>query len=226
MIRGVIFDLDGTLVDTLEDLAGTMNHLLRRDGYPVHPVEDYRYFVGRGILNTIREALPEAEAGRAESYLDDFTAFYEGHCLDATRPYEGIPELLEDLRTDGYALAVVTNKNEALARRIVGALFPGFPLELVRGARPGCPLKPDPRGALETVTALGLKPREIVMAGDSGVDMETACGAGFFPCGVLWGYRAREELAGAGAQFFADHPREVGEFVRSKDPFDFPPENY
>lgn len=226
MIQGIIFDLDGTLVDTLQDLADTMNRLLLRDGYPVHPVEDYRYYVGRGILNTIRAALPAEEAGRAESYLDDFIEYYEAHCLDATRPYEGILELLEDLRAHGYAMAVVTNKNEALARRIVGALIPGFPLDLVRGARPGCPLKPDPQGALETAAALGLDPREIAMAGDSGVDMETACRAGFFPCGVLWGFRDREELERGGARFFASHPREIGDLAGREVLFDFPPENY
>ncbi len=225
MIRGIIFDLDGTLVDTLADLAAAMNRLLRRDGYPVHPVEDYRYFVGRGILNTIRSALPEEEKNRAESYLDEFTAYYETHCLDATRPYPGIPELLEDLWAEGCAAAVVTNKNENLARRIVEVLLPRFPLNFVRGARPGCPMKPDPRSVLETAAALGLKPGEIIMAGDSGIDMETARRAGVFPCGVLWGFRDKEELAEAGGRFFASRPREVGDLVKGRYPFDFPREN-
>lgn len=226
MIRGVIFDLDGTLVDTLEDLAGTMNYLLRRDGYPVHPVEKYRYFVGRGILNAIRAALPPEETVRAQSYLNDFIEYYEEHCLDTTRPYDGIPELLEDLRTSGCAVAVVTNKSEPQARRIVKTLLPGFDPDLVRGARPGVPLKPDPLGALETAAAMKLDPTQLILAGDSGVDMETARGGGFFPCGVLWGFRSREELEGAGARFLASRPREIGELIRREDLFDFPRENY
>ena len=226
MIRGVIFDLDGTLVDTLEDLAGTMNYLLSRDGYPVHPAEKYRYFVGRGILNAIRAALPPAEAGRAESYLKDFIEYYEEHCLDTTRLYEGIAELLEDLKTCGCALAVVTNKSEPLARRIVEALLPDFNLNLVRGARPDTPPKPDPLGALATPAAPGLEPPQIVLAGDSGVDMETASRAGFYPCGVLWGFRDRDELETAGARSLVNQPREIGDLVRRKDLFEFSRKSY
>ena len=204
--RAAVFDLDGTLLDTLQDLAAAGNETLEAFGCPVHPTEAYRLFVGRGIPNLIRSSFPENISreitDRAYVY---FKEYYAKHCMDRTVPYPGIPELLSSLRERGLRLAVVSNKDEALTRELMEHFFPGI-FSAVKGRRDGVAVKPDPTLVFETLSELSLRPAEVLYLGDSNVDMQTAQNAGLASCGVLWGFRGREELLEAGADCLAASP--------------------
>jgi phosphoglycolate phosphatase len=208
---GAIFDLDGTLADTLEDLSDAMNRVLRGEGLPEHGYAAYQRMIGHGIHQLVREALP-AEQG------DDLTvdrcfalmmADYGAHSLVKTHPYDGVPELLAALKSGGVRLAVLSNKADEATRRIVEALFPAGTFDAVAGAVPGVPLKPDPAGALLAARSLGAGPEGIVYVGDSPTDMRTAVAAGMAAVGVAWGFRTRGELLESGASTVVDRPAEL-----------------
>lgn len=213
--RAILFDVDGTLLDTLEDLADSMNGVLKAEGFPVHDLQAYRYFVGEGMRNLVRRTVPEA-------YRNDDAVV--SHCVAAmvemygrnwktkTRPYEGIPELLDALRDLGVKMAVLSNKPDDFTRLTVSHLLPGWRFEVVQGERPPTPRKPDPTAALEIAETLGLSPGQFVYAGDTGTDMETACRAGMYGVGVLWGFRASDELVGAGARELVEKPLDIVRF--------------
>jgi phosphoglycolate phosphatase len=207
----VIFDLDGTIADTLEDIADAMNRVLRGRGFPVHGYEDYRLLIGRGMRNLVVQALPVER--RTEAIIDDCLTWllhdYARRCLVKTRLYDGIAELFAALRGDGVRLAVLSNKVDDLTRRIVAGLAEPRTFTVVMGARPSVPLKPDPAGALAVARRLGVAPEHIAYLGDSGTDMRTADAAGMQPVGVSWGFRPRSELLDAGAQVVIDHPLEL-----------------
>jgi len=209
--RAVIFDLDGTLLDTLADLADSMNRVLAGWGFPPHPRREYRYLVGAGMLNLARRALPPDR--RQEELAVQVAAAmreeYGRHWQDATLPYPGIPELLAALRTRGLKLAVLSNKPDEFTKIMVGAYFPVEWFSLVEGALPSRPLKPHPAGAVEIAARLHLAPRECLYCGDTDIDMETAQAAGMFPVGVLWGFRRAEELVAHGARALIDVPAEL-----------------
>ena len=213
MKKGFIFDLDGTLVNTLADLAASMNSVLAREGYPEHPPEAYRLFVGNGILKLVERALPRENRGRAEELKPPFLEDYWENCLARTVPYPGIPELLAELGDRKIPLGILTNKAEPLAVKIVRALFSEDLVENLKGAREGIPLKPHPDAALALSEGFGLHPREVVFVGDSAIDVETALKAGMMPCGVRWGFRSEEELLAAGAERLVSHPRELLELI-------------
>jgi phosphoglycolate phosphatase len=208
---GVIFDLDGTLVDTLEDIADAMDRVLALEGAPGHGHDEYRYLIGHGIRNLVTEALP-AELRSAERVercharmLDDYGA----HSLVKTRVYEGVPELVRALRADGVRLAVHSNKAGAHTRAIVAALLDPDDFVEVAGARPETPLKPDPAVALAIAARFGLPPARIVYCGDSLVDMRTARSAGMIAVGAAWGFRTPEELVESGAQVVIGAPLDL-----------------
>ncbi len=209
--RAAIFDLDGTLLDTLEDLAGAMNGVLRRHGLPEHPPRAYREFVGEGIEALVRRALPrplpppELLAERVREMREE----YARGCLERTRPFPGVRELLAACRGAGLALAVLTNKPEEAARRLLEALLPEEGFRIVCGALPGRPRKPDPSGARELLAALRVAPEKAFLLGDSAVDMQTAVAAGLFPVGALWGYRGAEELLESGARLLLPSPADL-----------------
>ena len=208
---GVIFDLDGTLVDTLEDIGDAMDRVLAREGAPGHTYGEYRYLIGHGIRNLVTEALPaelrsdERVARCYERMIDD----YGVNSLVKTRPYEGVPELVRGLRAGGVPLAIHSNKSEALTRDIVAALLDPDDFVLVYGARPDAPLKPDPAVALAIAARFGLPPARVVYLGDSLVDMRTATAAGMIPVGAAWGFRTREELVESGAAVVIDAPLDL-----------------
>ena len=208
---GVIFDLDGTLVDTLEDIGDAMDRVLAREGAPGHTYAEYRYLIGHGIRNLVTEALPaelrsdERVARCYERMIDDYGA----NSLVKTRPYEGVPELVRALRAGGVPLAVHSNKSDALTRDIVAALLDPDDFVVVHGARPDAPLKPDPAVALAIVARFGLPPARVVYLGDSLVDMGTATAAGMIPVGAAWGFRTRAELAESGAAVVIDAPLDL-----------------
>jgi phosphoglycolate phosphatase len=212
----VIFDLDGTLVDTLEDLADAMNRVLSGEQAPVHSYPTYKLLVGKGIRNLVGQALPAAK--RSDQTItrcyEAMIADYGEHCLVQTRRYDGIAELVSGLRAEGAKLAVLSNKSDELTRRIVESLFGPGDFDVVMGAQPGLPLKPDPTVALLISDRLGVAPGRMVFLGDSGIDMLTATAAGMIAVGAGWGFRTKDELVENGAHVVLDHPRELLELRR------------
>jgi phosphoglycolate phosphatase len=208
---GVIFDLDGTLVDTLEDIADAMDRVLALEGAPGHTSEEYRYLIGHGIRNLVTEALPpdlrseERIARCYERMIED----YGRNSLVKTRAYEGVPELVRALRADGVPLAIHSNKADAPTQAIVAALLDPDDFVVIAGARPDAPLKPDPAVALQIAGRFGLPPARVVYLGDSLVDMRTATAAGMIPVGALWGFRTRDELVESGAAVVIDTPLDL-----------------
>jgi phosphoglycolate phosphatase len=213
--KAVLFDLDGTLLDTLEDIADAVNRALASLGLPSHPKDAYKRFVGEGIGVLARRVLPPGRQGEqdARACLDAIGREYGGGLLVKTKPYAGVPELLRELAKRNIRCAVVTNKPHGLAVRSVETLFSDIPFGAVLGERKGVSAKPDPAIALEAAKALGVAPSECLYAGDSGIDMKTAAAAGMVPVGVLWGFRGRDELARSGAKAFIAHPSEMLEII-------------
>lgn len=210
MIKAVLFDLDGTLVNSLEDLATSVNFALHKWGFPTHSTEDYRYFVGNGMKNLIERTLP-AEHRDTESYnsvFDSFYNHYSAHFADKTAPYDGIKELLSELKKRGIKIAVVSNKAHEMTLTVVRKLF-GECFDIVYGKCEGYPVKPDPALALRTIKELGVTAEECVFAGDSGMDACTAVNIGCPGIGVLWGFRTKEELLENGAVYTVHTPKEI-----------------
>jgi len=196
----VIFDLDGTLIDTIADLGGAANEVLRVKGLPRHTLEEYRGMVGHGVRNLVRKAMPEA-LQEDEALLDELLAlfldYYLQHIDERSRPYPGIPELLADLQAAGAQLAVASNKFQAGTEKLIRRMFPEIGFAVVLGGRPGAPLKPDP-AIVETIRGqVGISAEETVMVGDSATDIHTAEGAGVSCIAVSWGFRPREALSEA-----------------------------
>jgi phosphoglycolate phosphatase len=209
--EGVVFDLDGTLVDTLQDIAGAMNAVLAELGHPRHGEDEYRLLIGHGLRDLVTRSLPPGARAAEEvaGGLERLLAVYGERCLDRTRPYAQVPELLDELRARGLRLAVLSNKADELTARIVAALFAPGVFDAVLGARPGLPLKPDPASALLVARLLEAPPAALAYVGDSGVDMRTATAAGMLPVGVAWGLREPAELLAAGAAIVLQQPLEL-----------------
>lgn len=207
----VLFDLDGTLLDTLADLADSMNAVLADWGLSTHPLEAYRWFVGDGIHNLARRALPASHSDEAviARCVGAMQEEYGRRWSVKTRPYEGIVTLLDGLAARRVRLAVLSNKPHAFTLQTVAALLPDWRFEVVLGARAGVPVKPDPIGALEVAARLGLPPERILYLGDTATDMLTARAAGMHPVGAGWGFREPEELLAAGAAHLLATPTEL-----------------
>lgn len=200
MYKYVIFDLDGTLLNTLDDLGNAGNFALKEQGFPTHEIEKYKYFVGNGIPKLIERILPEEEKERSfKKTYDLFCSYYDEHKRDFTRPYEGIIELLKRLSEAGVRTAVVTNKADEFAGKLVYDIF-GNLIERTYGSVESIPKKPDPYLVNKAILDFGAEKKEVLYVGDSGVDMETALNAGLDSCGVLWGFRDKKELLENGAK--------------------------
>lgn len=215
--KGIIFDLDGTLLDTLEDLALSVNAVLRRKSYDEHPVNSYRYFVGDGIDVLVERAFPEQSVKNkkdTDQIVKAVKEEYSRRWSDHTRPYPGISGMLDFLQKKQIPKAVFSNKPHEFAILTVNKLLPGWSFEDVYGIQPGVPRKPDPFGALMIAEKMQIKPEEIVYLGDTDTDMQTAVKGGFYPVGALWGFRSEEELLGAGALMLAHKPGDVTELFR------------
>ena len=208
MYDTIIFDLDGTLTNTLEDIADAMNRALRLHGLPEHPTEAYRMMIGNGARKLAERAVGEHRE-QMETVLADYQAYYETHTQVKTKPYPGIPETLKALQAAGVNLCVLSNKPHADTMNVVTSFFPEIEWAMIRGQMPGVPVKPDPAGAQAMVDALCVQPGHCLYAGDSGVDMETARNAGMVPVGVLWGYRDAQELTENGALKLVERPEEL-----------------
>lgn len=203
MKTAVLFDLDGTLLDTLGDLHAAVNHVLLQFGYPARTVEEVCRFVGNGARRLIEQAVPAGEAAQVDAVLAAFQAHYAAHCDILTRPYAGIPEALAVL-AERYPLAVVSNKPDRAVNELAKIYFPGL---YARGESTDCPRKPAPDMVLKAMEALGAD--RCVYVGDSDVDILTAKRAGV-PClSVTWGFRGQEELQAAGAQYFCHSPNDL-----------------
>jgi len=211
----VIFDLDGTLVNSLEDLADSMNKVLLENGYPAHNYEPYKYFIGNGIRNLVVQALPDY--ARTEEIISAcyglMIKYYNECCTVKTCLYEGIPELVKKLKEKNIKLAVLCNKAEELTKQIINTLLSPSDFEIIIGARPDLPSKPDTTGALLICKELGIQPGDIIYLGDTKVDMITANSAGMFPVGVLWGFRSKSVLLQNGAKMIIKHPLELLELT-------------
>jgi phosphoglycolate phosphatase len=208
-LRAAIFDLDGTLVDSLADIATAMNHSLAHHGLPTHPIPDYRHYVGEGVMQLVRKAVPADRDGLHDSVLAVYRAYYAEHLFDQTYVFPGIPGVLSALAAEGVRLAVLSNKSDAFTRRLVEGLLPEVPFVAVYGERPGVPRKPDPTAALGLAGELGVAPGDCAFVGDTPVDMNTARNAGMYGVGVTWGFRSAEELRATGARSLATTSEEL-----------------
>ena len=212
----ILFDLDGTLLDTLEDLGNSVNRVLAKKGFPTHDLDRYRYFVGDGALMLITRALPKQKRKNdvIQACVDAFQLDYSQNWKVKTRLYDGIAEMLDELVTRNLKLAVLSNKPHIFTKQSVDNLLSNWRFEIVLGQRDAVPRKPSPEGALEIVENLNTKPENVLYLGDSAVDMQTAVAAGMFPVGVLWGFRSMKELQDAGAKVLIERPSEVLPLLR------------
>jgi phosphoglycolate phosphatase len=208
--KGVIFDLDGTLVNSLEDIADAMNSVLQDLNYPTHSYDDYQYFIGSGLRNLVSKSLPENhnDENQIERCYDLMVEVYRDNCTNQTKPYNGIVELLDELKSRNIKLSVFSNKADALTKEISAFLFPGY-FDPIVGLSIESLKKPNPFEAIEISKSLELKPEEMIFVGDSGIDMQTATNANMFAVGVLWGYRPEEELMANGANHILNHPLDL-----------------
>ncbi|MCP4546754.1 MAG: HAD family hydrolase [bacterium] len=215
----ILFDLDGTLVNTLDDIAASMNRALAARGLSGHPLRAYCTFVGDGVGELAKRALPADAVELAPTLVTEFLTDYNLHMLDQAAPYEGVESLLDALEDLEVAQAIVSNKPHAATVLMTERLFPLRPWRAVLGQREHCPPKPDPTSTLEVAGALGVNPAACLFVGDSDIDIETGRRAGMGTVGVDWGYRGRAELEAAGAEFVIDSPGElvdIVEIVRSR----------
>jgi len=213
--QAVLFDLDGTLLDTLDDLADSMNAVLSSMDLPGHDAEAYKLFVGDGVEHLASRALP---AGRRDSQtvvrcVQAMRTEYGRRWADKTRPYEGVEAMLDALSDRGLRMAIFSNKPDDFTRLTVERLLPRWRFDAVRGARDGVPRKPDPAGAIQIAADLGIAPSRFLYLGDTNTDMATAGAAGMYAVGALWGFRTADELRESGARTLIHHPLDLIELL-------------
>lgn len=217
MKHAVIFDLDGTLLNTLGDLRAATNHALEVRGLPPHSMEEIRQFIGNGIRLLICRAMPEGTPeAEIDAALDDFKAYYAAHIHDRTVPYDGIPQLLTALRKRGIKVAVLSNKIDSASRQLIEYFFPGK-TDVVFGEHVGVPRKPDPTSCRMVMQQLGVQPEQVLYVGDSGTDMQTAKNAGLYAVGVTWGFRSKEVLLKYGADVLVHRPEQILQILDSDE---------
>lgn len=196
----VIFDLDGTILNTLDDLADSLNHVLEANNFPTHTKDEVRMFVGNGIRKLIERALPQdADEATRENIYNQFSEYYSQHSQDLTKPYDGIPELFKELKNLGIKVAVNTNKNEDIAKIVCDKYFPGM-IDFIAGGRTDTPIKPAPDGVNKILKTLNVPKEEALFVGDSDVDIQTGANCGIDEIGVAWGFRGEEFLRQHGAK--------------------------
>ena len=210
--KAAIFDMDGTLVNTLEDLADSVNEMLEHYNFPQRTLDEVRKFVGNGAKKLIERALP-AEKSSDENFVLEALKYYDGcysrHVLNKTKPYDGIMEFLTELDAKKIPLGICTNKQNFAAQIIAEKILSPIKFAKVFGDEQGKPRKPNPTRALEIAKSFGVQPDEVAYFGDTAVDMNTAKNAGFFSVGVTWGFRPESELQESGANIIVHHPKEI-----------------
>ena len=207
-VRAVLFDLDGTLLNTLEDIADSMNRALLEHNLPEHPLNAYRYFVGDGV-KTLAKRATGFDDGRITPVLQAYQAYYAAGCRNKTRPYDGVMDMLAALERLGLSISVFSNKPHRDTLNVTNYYFPHIRFAAVRGQKENVPVKPDPTGALEIAGELNTPPEAFLYVGDTGVDMACAIAAGMIPVGALWGFRPKEELVGHHARHLIEKPEEL-----------------
>jgi phosphoglycolate phosphatase len=219
MTKLVIFDLDGTLINTMEDIAGACNHALEACGHPQRRLDEFNMLVGRGVQNMLRGALPEdqrTDEMTAKMY-SHFVPYYNEHICDRTKPYPGMYETLDALAGKGIAFAVASNKYQEGTELLMGKLFGRYNFVSILGQREGKPIKPDPQIVIDAMEAAGCTDRnEVIYCGDSDVDMQTGINAGVRTIGVTWGFRTREELAAYSPWKLIDRAEEIVEAIENE----------
>ena len=211
MKKLVIFDLDGTLINTITDLALSTNYALKQNKFPTHPIEAYNYFVGNGIHKLFERALPEGQKTEENIHQmkNSFLEHYEVHGNDHSAPYPGIVTLLETLQSKGILLAVASNKYNKATQRLIPHYFPTIRFAEILGQREGIPPKPDPTIVFDILKTTGKSKEETLYVGDTNVDMQTAISSGVTACGVTWGFRPRAELESFHPNYMIDKPEEI-----------------
>lgn len=217
MKKLVIFDLDGTLLNTITDLGNSVNYALEQMGYPTHSMTSFRFMVGNGVRKLIQRAQVDADEETVDKLLEYFREHYDQHDCDQTEPYKGIPELLRELVDRGINVAVASNKYQSAVEKIIRHYFPDIPFVAVCGQTEGRPIKPDPSIIFSILNACPTPKADVLMVGDSAVDMETAHRAGVECVGVTWGFRPVSELRKAYADHIASLPSDI--LNRLNDPF-------
>jgi len=209
--RAILFDLDGTLLDTLGDLADAGNAALRELNFPVHPIEDYKYFIGKGMEQLARQILPKDNRNKqtVAKCLTLVKQYYNQYWKHNSRPYPGIAELLTELEKRKIVKVVFSNKPDEFTGVMVRELLPNWRFEIVRGAMPNVPLKPDPTAALQIAAEVKIEPKKFIYLGDSATDMRMANAAGMYAAGALWGFRPADELLSGGAKTLVKEPLEI-----------------
>ncbi|MBI5309379.1 MAG: HAD family hydrolase [Planctomycetes bacterium] len=209
--KAILFDLDGTLLNTLEDLGTAANYVLKKNGFPIHTIDDYRFFVGDGIAVLMKRALPEDK--RSEDIIrlciQAYREEYSRNWKVKTRPYDGITEMLDALTSRHLKMAVLSNKPDEFTKQCVNEFFLRWTFDAVLGQRSSLPIKPDPSGAIEIARCLNISPANFIYLGDTAIDMKTATASGMFPAGAMWGFRSEKELQENGAGVLLKTPLEV-----------------
>ncbi len=213
--KGIIFDLDGTLLDTIEDIADSMNFVLKSLGFPTHPVDKYKLFVGDGIEKLVVRALPLEKRSREiiQSCIDALREEYKKNFANKTKPYSNVPELLDHLEKREIPKAILSNKPHHFTKKVVNSILSKWNFYPVMGALPDLPKKPSPEPALRVANEMQLIPSEIIYVGDTNVDMQTALSSGMYPIGAAWGFRTKDELLKSGARVVIKNPLELLDII-------------
>jgi phosphoglycolate phosphatase len=216
--KAVIFDLDGTLLDTLEDLGNAGNRVLTARGFPTHEIDAYRYFIGDGATTLITRALPEEKRSDEiiSTCLEEYRQDYSRNWNVNTKPYDGVEEMLDALVAHGFKLAILSNKPHEFTKQCVTGFLSKWTFDAVFGQRDPIPRKPDPAGALKIAGELKTAPSDFLYLGDTAIDMKTAIAANMFPVGALWGFRSAEELQQNGAQVLLKRPMDIMNILNTK----------
>ncbi len=210
-IRLFIFDLDGTLLDSIDDIAFSMNHVLEKNGFPTHQRDAYYYFVGDGARLLMERALPESSrtAAQVDALLPEFMAYYDLHKADRTKPFDGLLPTMEKLQAAGALFAVASNKPHEVMPELMRHYFPSIRFAVILGHRKGHPIKPDPEIVHDILAETGTDRSDVLYVGDTAVDVRTAHAAGVRMAGALWGFRTRQELVDAGADLLLEKPESL-----------------
>ena len=209
--KAILFDLDGTLLDTLDDIASSVDEVLLKNDLPTHSLDDYRSFISDGISMLIMRSLPKdrRDEQTISECVKEFQKAYGLNWNNRTQPYEGVIETLGELAAHGLILGIISNKSHDFTIKCVDTFLPDIKFDFVLGLQEGIPPKPDPTGANSFSEKMGIPPEQILFVGDSGTDVKTAVAAGMFPVGVLWGFKSLAELRDSGARELIEHPKEI-----------------
>ncbi len=211
--NAVIFDLDGTLIDTIEDIKDSLNIPLQKAGFPIYSTDSYYYLVGDGIREMVEKALPENKKKLTEEFVEKFREEYQQRWKLKSHLYSGISEMLNSLFKMNFTIGILSNKPDDFAKIMVKTLLPEWNFSVVRGHQVGVPIKPHPASSLKIIRELNLQSEKTIFVGDSNIDIFTAKEVGFFPVGVSWGYRTEQELLNAGAKLILNKPNELIQFL-------------